>query len=153
MENKTLKITGKILSFPVLKIFIGIVIINVGTFILRNFVQMIISSLHITNDLIQSSGIFVIRILALYYLYSLFVWIYEKRKPIEIAFTKDMLKQISMGALTGLLCLSFIVGFNLLFGWISLETVNESPDIIKGIYYTLFFAYLQDISYRFHFRF
>ena len=105
------------------------------------------SSLHIANDLIQSSSIFVIRILALYYLYRLFIWIYEKRKPKEMAFTKNTLKQIFVGSLTGILCLSFIVGINWLFGWISIETVNESPDIIKGIYYTLFFAFLQDIVF------
>lgn len=147
MKNKTLEITGKIFSFPVLKIIIGIVIINVGIFILRSLTQLLMSSLNITNDLIQSTGIFVIRILALYYLYRLFIWIYERRKPEEIAFTKNTLKQISVGSLAGILCLGFIVGINWLFGWVSIEAANESPDITEGIYYTLFFAFLQDIVF------
>jgi membrane protease YdiL (CAAX protease family) len=147
MRIKAHKTIGKILSFPVLKIIIGIILINVGIFILESFVQLTLSALSITNDLIKSSSIFFIRIIALYYLYRLFIWIYEKRKPIEITFKKNIFKQIIWGSLIGLLCLSFIVGFNWLFGWISIESVNESPEILKGIYYTIFFVFLQDIVF------
>jgi len=124
MVNKTQKIIGKILGFPVLKIIIGIILMNVGLFTIRSLTQLILSSFHITNDLIRSSSIFVIRMFALYYLYRFFIWIYEKRKPEEIAFTKNTLKQIFFGSVIGLFCIGFIVGINGLFGWISIETVN-----------------------------
>jgi membrane protease YdiL (CAAX protease family) len=147
MEKKTLKIIGKILNFPVLKIIVGIILLNVGLFILQSLVQLILSSFHIINDLIQSSCIFIIRIIGLYYLYLLFIRIYEKRKPSEIAFKKCTLNQIFLGSLIGILCISFITGINCLFGWISIENVNESPDILRGIYDTVFFVLLQDFVF------
>lgn len=147
MVNKTQKITGKILGFPVLKIIIGIILMNVGLFILRSLTEVILSSFHITNDLIRSSIIFVIRMFGLYYLYRFFIWIYEKRRPEEIAFTKNTFKQILFGSCIGLFCIGFIVGINWLFGWVSIETVNESPAILRGITYTVFFALLQDFVF------
>ena len=147
MENKKLKIIGTILGFPVLKIIIGIVSINVGIFLLRNLSQSVLSYLNITNDIIQLTIIFVIRIFALYYIYKFFIWIYEKRKPFEITFTKSTLKQIFFGAIIGLLCISLIVIINWVFGWITIERVNESPDILNGIYHTIFYSLLQDVVY------
>ncbi|MBN1822460.1 MAG: hypothetical protein JXR31_05740 [Prolixibacteraceae bacterium] len=147
MENRITKSVGKILKFPVVKIIIGIVLINVGVFFFRNIGQLILSPLHIKNELLYNIVLYSIRIISLIYLYKLFIWIYEKRKTSEIDFNKNSFNRVAFGILIGILCIGFILGVNYLFGWISIIKVNESPDIIQGFFYTVFFALLQDFIY------
>jgi len=147
MANKTFKIIKGVFTFPVLKIIFGVALINVSAFITRSLIQLLLSSLDVTNDLILSSGKFIIGLLTLFYVYTFFVWIYEKRKPIEIQFGKNSLKQLLLGSLIGFSCIGSILSINFLFGWISIDNINGSPDIFKGIYFTIFFALLQDIVY------
>ncbi len=147
MANKIKEVFRKVLNFPAVRIILGIVMLNVGLFLLRNLTELLLSGLSINNDIILSTGIFVIRILGLIFLYSLYVRMYERRKPSEIMFTRDTAKHVFLGAIIGLLLIAAVVGINCLFGWITLEKVNESPRILEGIYFTVFFVLLQDFIY------
>jgi membrane protease YdiL (CAAX protease family) len=126
---------------------VGVVLINIGLFVLRTLVELGLTGLQVTDESIISTCVFVIRILGLLLIYTFYVRMYEKRKPSEIALTKTTFKQISFGALVGFLCISSIVGINWLFGWISVDHITESPEIIKGIYHTVFFVLLQDFVF------
>lgn len=137
----------KVLNNPVFRIAVGIVLLNVGLFIIRNLVQLVLSSLNINNDIVTSTCIFVFRIIGLVGIYSLYVWMYERRKPVEMAFSQSTANKVIFGSIIGFLCIGSVIGFNYLFGWISIENLNRSPDILNGVYYTIFFVLLQDITY------
>jgi hypothetical protein len=147
MSNKVINFTRNVLKFPLIKIIIGIALINVGTFFVRSMIQLLLSASGLKSDLIASSVIFVTRISCVYYLYLLFVWIFEKRKAEEIKLSRLSVKQYGLGALIGFSCITFIIGINLLGGWITVNGMNQSPDILKGVYHTVFYALLQDIIF------
>jgi len=91
------KTIGKILSFPVLKIFIGVALINVSAFIMRNLTELLMVSIKIDNDLIISTFVFIVRILTLFFIYRLFIRIYEKREPEEFQLNKSSVIHFSLG--------------------------------------------------------
>lgn len=146
-KNKILIPACKILNFPLAKILIGIVLINVGIFIVRSMIQLLLNSFHIENSLIYDSIIFITRIIALISIYWFFIRIYEKREPDEILFRGNSIKKIFFGAIIGLLCIGTVLVINILSGWISVINVHESPDILQGLYYTAFYVLLQDFVF------
>ena len=144
MTNAFKRIVRPVMLSPISRIISGIVLLNVGLFIQRNLVQLALSALAVENEILISTFIFAIRILGLIFIYTLLVKAFEGRKPAEIAIKKATVKQLTRGAEIGILCIGFIFGMNWLSGWVSVENVNESPDILEGIYYTVFFVLLQD---------
>ena len=141
------RIIRSVIFHPIFRIIAGIILLNVGLFILRNLVQLALSALRVENEILISSCVFVVRISGLILIYTLYVKIFEGRKPSEISIKKGTVKQIAYGSGIGTLCIGFIIGVSWLFGWVSIENVNESPDILEGIYYTVFFVLLQDFVY------
>lgn len=147
MSNKIFKIISKILSFPVLKIIIGVALINVCAFIMRNLIESILFSLGINNNFTISTLVFITRILTLYFIYKLFIWVYEKRKLDEFEINKTSLIHFSIGSIIGIISIGLVFLFNWSFGWIKIQSINSNINIIDGIYYNIFFALLQDIVY------
>ena len=147
MKNKVFKTIGKILSFPILKIIIGVALINVSAFIMRNLIESILYSLGINNEFTVSTLVFITRILTLYFIYKLFIWIYEKRKLEEFEFNKTSFIHFSIGSTIGIISIGLVFLFNWIFGWIKIQSINSNIHIIDGIYYNIFFALLQDIVY------
>jgi hypothetical protein len=147
MANKALTVIRQILNFPVTRIIIGVVLLNIGLFILRNLAQLALTGLHVDHEIAVSTVIFIIRILGLVFIYILFVRLYERRKVTEISLTGKTPGQLIFGVVTGLLCIGAVIGINLVFGWISIEKTDGSPDILQGVWYTVFFVLLQDFTY------
>jgi len=79
----------KTVRFPVVKIFFGILLINMGTFFLCNTAEGLLHLFDIYSGIFASTFIFVIRISSVLVLYRFFVWIYEKRKPSELPFIRE----------------------------------------------------------------
>lgn len=137
----------KIINFPALQIIIGVALVNVLTFILRNLTQLAISALNIDNNFISSSLIFVVRILSVYFIYLYFVRIFEKRKANEISFDKKTIKDFSIGCIIGLSIISGTFSLLYLFGYVSVEGINSSPNLFESFIFAFFFVFLQDIVY------
>ena len=147
MPGTAAKLIRQILNFPLVRIIVGIAVLNVGLFVLRNLTELALDGIHLNNETVRSTCLFIIRIAGLIFLYILYVRVYEKRKPSEISLSRDTAGQILFGAVTGLACITLVIGINWIFGWITIEKVNGSPDILRGLYYTLFFVLLQDFVY------
>lgn len=147
MTSDFVKIIRKVTFHLIFRIIAGIVLLNVGLFILRSLVELALSALAVENEMVIATCVFVVRIIGLILIYTLYVKIFEGRKPSEIALKKGTAKQITFGCVIGILCIGLVIGINWLFGWVSIENVNESPDILEGIYYTVFFVLLQDFVY------
>ena len=71
---------------------------------------------------------------------------YEKRKPEEIKLHRNALKQYLFGSAIGLSVILVLI-INMIFGWVTFESVNANVNIYDGIYFNFFFAALQDIVY------
>jgi len=147
-EKKSIKaILFKIINFPVLQIIIGVALVNVLTFILRSLTQLAISALNVDNNFIASSLVFLVRMLSVYFIYLYFVRIFEKRKAVEISFDKKTIKDFSIGCIIGLSIITVTFSLLYLFGYVSVEGVNSSPNLFESFIFAFFFAFLQDIVY------
>ena len=147
MPGTAARTLRQILNFPLVRIIVGIALLNVGLFILRNLTELALDGIHLNNETVRSTCLFIIRIAGLIFLYILYVRMYEKRKPSEISLSGSTAYQILFGAVTSLACITLVIGINWIFGWITIEKINDSPDILRGLYYTLFFVLLQDFVY------
>jgi membrane protease YdiL (CAAX protease family) len=137
----------KILIHPIFRIIAGVLLLNVGLFILRNLSEALLSAIGIEERLVAASVIFLIRISGLAGLYWLFVHLYEKRKPLEIFFTWSSAAEFGIGALIGIICLGSVVGINMLAGWVTLAGIHADPDLLEGFYDVTFFVLLQDFVF------
>jgi membrane protease YdiL (CAAX protease family) len=132
---------------PLVLIVIGLIILNVITFILRSLTQIILSALAIEQSTIKSFVIFIVRSLTVYYGYFFFVRISEKRKADEIAIDQRSLYHFLSGSALGVLAIGFIVAVLWLLGFYLIVTVNNSPTVFENIMFHAFFAFLQDMVF------
>lgn len=141
------RIMWRIITFPILKIIIAVILVNVPTFLLRNMAELILSALHVTDKTFVSCIVFVVRIVTVYFAYLLFVRIFERRKAIEISFSNTTIKDFFLGGVYGLLSFSITALIILLTGMCSISSVNENPTLLTNFFFDFFFAFLQDIVY------
>jgi membrane protease YdiL (CAAX protease family) len=137
----------KILIHPVFRIITGVLLLNVGLFMLRNLSEALLSALGIEERLVAASVIFLVRISGLVGLYWLFVHVFEKRRPHEIFFTRSSAGEFGTGALIGITCLGTVVGISMLAGWVTVEGIHANPDLLEGFYDVTFFVLLQDFVF------
>jgi membrane protease YdiL (CAAX protease family) len=142
-DQKSPGILGKILHFPLLVIIIGVILVNVPTFIMRSVAQFILSSLSIENNIISAIVIFVVRLLTVYFAYIFFVHIFEKRKAKEISINFVALIEVSLGGLLGLGMIVIVILLMWCLGNLTVNAINIHPTLL----YHSFFAFLQDVVY------
>ena len=136
-----------ILNFPIPQIIIGIVLVNVPTFILRSIAQFILSSFSVSNETTIAVVIFCVRLITVYFAYILFVRIFEKRKADELSFDISTFKEFSLGGLIGLMTITVVIGLMWIMGSYSIIGINNSATVLDSFFYNFFFAFLQDIVY------
>lgn len=146
-DQKRLSVFGKILHFPLSEIIIGVILVNVSTFILRSIAQVVLSSLSVENNLVSAIVIFVVRLLTVYFAYICFARIFEKRKAAEISINPAALKELSLGGLLGLGMIVIVIGLMWCFGNLTVNAVNINAPLLQSFIYHSFFAFLQDIVY------
>lgn len=146
-DHKSSSIVVKILHFPLLQIIIGVILVNVPTFILRSIAQLILSSLSIGNDTVESLVIFCVRSLAVYFAYIFFVLIFEKRKAKEISITPSTFKEFAYGGLLGLFMISIVMTLMWIIGNFTINAVYNYTPLFQSLLFHSFFAFLQDIVY------
>jgi len=137
----------KILCFPLSEIIIGIILVNVSTFILRSIAQLILSSLSVEDNIISAIVIFVVRLLTVYFAYIFFVRIFEKRKADEISINPAALKELSLGGLLGLGMIAVVIGLMWCLGNLTVNAINTNATLLQSFIYHFFFAFLQDVVY------
>ena len=137
----------RILRFPLIQIFIAIILVNIPTFILRSLTQFILSSLSIDNITISAFMIFCVRLLTVYFAYYFFVKFFEKRKANEISISFTSVKELSTGILFGFLSISIIMTLIWITGNFKIIGINNNVSLFQSFLYNFFFAFLQDIVY------
>ncbi|MBN2029616.1 CPBP family intramembrane metalloprotease [bacterium] len=136
----------KRLIFPFFQIITGIVFVNVPAFVLRSIAQLILSTL-VIDDVVKSLIIFLVRTVTVYFAYSLFVRIFEKRKAEEIAINTVSLKEFACGGLLGLFSITAVMTLMWISGSFSINGMDHSAPLLKNFFYHAFYALLQDIVY------
>ncbi len=137
----------RILTFPLSKIIIAIILVNVPTFIMRSLAQVILSALSVQNAQLEAVVVFIVRLLTVYFAYSLFVKYFEKRKVDEISIDRSALKEFLFGGILGFLAIGMVTGIMVIFDCYSIEGINQSATPFISFLYDFFFAFLQDIVY------
>jgi len=137
----------QILSFPLFKIIIGIVLVNVPTFIMRNITQSILSALSIRHEVVTSLVIFIVRFLTVYIAYTLFVKFFEKRKADELSPDRSSWKAFFHGGLMAAATITAVAGFLWLTGAYTIQGIHTSAPVFQSMLYHLFFVFLQDVVY------
>lgn len=137
----------RILNFPLIKIVIGIILVNVSTFLLRSIAQLVMSLLSINNETIITVVIFLVRIFTVYFAYIFFIKILEKRKVYELSFDVSAIKEVSFGGLIGLISITTVMGIMWLLGNYTIYEINHSATLFESFLYNFFFAFLQDVVY------
>ncbi len=146
-KNKAKTLILTILNFPILLIIIGIILINVPTFILRSIAQLLLSAFSVDNKTAIAVVIFCVRLITVYFAYTLFTKIFEKRKADELLFDISTLKEFSLGGLIGLMTITVVIGLMWIMGGYSIVGINYSATVLDSFLYNFFFAFLQDIVY------
>jgi len=146
-NQRSTNLFWRILTFPLSKIIIAVILVNVPTFIMRNLAQFILSALSVQNAQGEAFVVFIVRLLTVYFVYSLFVRYFEKRKADEISINRSALKEFSFGGILGLLTIVVVMGIMLIFRWYSIEGINQSATPFTSFLYDFFYAFLQDIVY------
>jgi membrane protease YdiL (CAAX protease family) len=146
-DRRNTSLIWRILTFPLLQIILGIIFINIPTFILRSITQLILSVLSIQNVTITSFVLFCVRSLSVYFLYLLFIKIFEKRKAEEVSITFSSIKEFIFGGLLGLTTIILVIVMMWIIGSFSITGVNTSATLFQSFLYHSFFAFLQDIIY------
>jgi len=127
-----------ILNFPILQIIIGIILINVPTFILRSIAQLILSSFSVDNETTIAVVIFCVRLITVYFAYILFTKIFEKRKADELLFDISTLKEFSLGGLIGLMTITIVIGLMWIMGSYSIVGYNNSATVLDSFFHNFF---------------
>jgi membrane protease YdiL (CAAX protease family) len=135
----------RILNFPVLKIFIGVVLVNVPVFIVRSLAAFILSEAGASSAL-SVLIIFLVRMLTVYYGYVLFVLLFEHRKADEISPGRAFPDLFTGGGL-GLALILAVMGLMWITGHFSIAGVDPSATFFESVIYHTFFAFLQDVVY------
>ncbi len=137
----------RILNFPLLKIIIGIILVNVPTFLLRSMAQLLMSFLSIYNETVIAVVIFSVRLATVFFVYKFFTKIIEKRRVNELSLDISALKEFRYGDLVGFVSIITVLGLMWLLGNYSINGINNSATIFKSFLHNFFFAFLQDIVY------
>ena len=137
----------RLFGLPIIQIIIGIVIVNVVTFIFRSAAQAILSALAVEHSTFKSPVVFIVRFLTVYYGYALFVRISEKRKADEIAIDRKSLGHVLSGSAVGVLAIGVVVAVLWILGFFSVVSVNDSPTVFEDIMFHSFFAFIQDVVF------
>jgi len=146
-QDKKFSFIWKTLIIPLLQIILGIILINVPTFILRSTVQCILSALSVNNVQAIAFIIFCVRTLSVYFFYILFVKIFEKRNAEEVLITSASIKEFSSGSLLGISMITIIMALMWITGHFTITGINTSATLFQSFLYHSFFAFLQDIIY------
>lgn len=146
-EHKNSNFLFRILHFPLVQIIIGILLVNVTTFMMRSVAQLILSSLSMGNHSMAAFILFCVRSLTVYFAYVLFVRIFEKRNAEEITLNALALKETSMGGLLGLCMMTFVIGLMWLLKIFTVSAIDGSAPLFRSFLHHSFFAFLQDIVY------
>jgi membrane protease YdiL (CAAX protease family) len=137
----------RLVGQSLLRIVIGIVIVNVGTFVVRSLVQAALSALAVEQSAVRITLVFVARFLTVYFGYVLFVRIFEKRKADELTVDRRSLTQFALGSALGLASISLVVVSLWMIGSFSIVTVNHSPTLLEDVLFHSFFAFIQDVVF------
>jgi membrane protease YdiL (CAAX protease family) len=137
----------RILNFPLLKIIIGIILVNVPTFLLRSMAQLLMSSLSVYNETVIAVVIFSVRLATVFFVYKFFIKIIEKRRVNELSLDISALKEFCYGGVVGFISIITVMGLMWLLGYYSINGINNSATIFKNFLHNFFFAFLQDIVY------
>jgi membrane protease YdiL (CAAX protease family) len=137
----------RLFGLPLVKIIIGIAIVNVVTFLFRSIAQAILSALAVEHSTMKSTVVFVVRSLTVYFGYSLFVRITEKRKADEIAIDRKSLTQFVSGSALGILSIGIVITILWLLGFFTIVSTNNLPTIFEDIIFHSFFAFIQDVVF------
>lgn len=147
IKKNNSSILSRIIHFPLIKIILGILMVNVSTFILRSLAQFILSSFSIQNNIVNSIVTFFVRLIAVYYAYNLFVKIFERRKAHEVSINISALKEFAYGGLLGLSIITAVMTFMWMSGNFFILGLNTSATLWQSYLHNFFFAFLQDIVY------
>jgi CAAX protease family protein len=145
--KKSLQRFWQWLGRPLVLIVIGLIIVNVVTFILRSITQLILSALAIEHATIKSFIIFIVRSLTIYFGYAVFVRISEKRKADEIAIDRRSLNYFLVGGILGIMAIGAVVAVLWSLGFYSVKSVNFSPTMFEDLMFHSFFAFIQDVVF------
>ena len=141
------RIIGIIIHFPLIQIIVGIILVNVPTFILRNIAQFILSTLTVKNAPVEAFVIFSVRSLTVYFAYVLFVRLFEKRKAEEVSINPSAFKEISLGGILGLLMITLVMSLMWMTGNFAISGIDHTAPLFQSFLFHSFFAFLQDIVY------
>ena len=136
-----------IIHFPLTQIILAIILVNIPTFIFRNIAQSILSVFSINNEFTINLIIFIVRILSVYFMYDLYVKIFEKRKAREIQIGRQALKELILGLLLGFICILAVSSILLIWKKISIISLDWSAPLDRSFFTHIFYAFLQDIIY------
>ena len=147
LAQRLSRIIGIIIHFPLIQIIIGIILVNVPTFILRNIAQFILSSLSVKDAPVEAFVIFSVRSLTVYFAYVLFVRLFEKRKAEEISINPSAFKEISLGGILGLCMITLVMSLMWMTGNFTISGIDHTAPLFQSFLFHSFFAFLQDIVY------
>ena len=147
LAQRLARVIGKIIHFPLVQIIVGIILVNVPTFILRSIAQFILSSLAVTHAPVEAFVVFSVRSLTVYFAYTLFVRLFEKRRAEEIAVSPSALKEISLGGILGLFMITLVMSLMWMTGHFTISGIDRTAPLFQSFLFHSFFAFLQDIVY------
>jgi membrane protease YdiL (CAAX protease family) len=144
-ETNRKSLAQRILHFPVLKIFIGVILVNVPVFIVRSLAEFILSAAG-AQSAVSVLIIFLVRIFTVYYGYVLFVRLFEHRKADEIS-PRRAFPDLFTGGGLGLILILAVMGLMWITGHFTIVGVDRSATFFESVIYHTFFAFLQDVVY------
>ena len=147
LAQRLYRVIGIIIHFPLIQIIVGIILVNVPTFILRSIAQFILSSLSVENAPVEAFVIFSVRSLTVYFAYVLFVRLFEKRKAEEISINPSAFKEISLGGILGLFMITLVMLLMWMTGNFTISGIDHTAPLFQSFLFHSFFAFLQVIVY------
>jgi membrane protease YdiL (CAAX protease family) len=137
----------RIFNFPLMKIIIGIILVNIPVFLLRSTAQLVMSLLSVNNETVVTIVIFLVRLMTVYFAYIFFIKILERRKVDELSFDISAIKEFSYGGLIALISITSVMGIMWLLGNYTIYEINHSATLFESFLHNFFFAFLQDVVY------
>lgn len=137
----------KIISFPLVRIFIGMVVVFLSTFIIKEFAIKPILEFLISTETIAKSiqHLFSVSIiLAAYYLYFQYT---EKRKITELS-PKHILREGLQGLGSSFLLISIVISILFFLGYYQISGINDFSVFLLPLTSIIVFAVFEEILYR-----
>jgi membrane protease YdiL (CAAX protease family) len=146
-KTEASNIWWRIITFPIIRIIIALICVEVSTWVLRSLAEYFLYTLSVQDGILKTLIVFMVRVSAVYFAYILFVRFFEKRKATELQFDRKMPKEIFMGGFIGLVCIVIVMGSMWLLGFYSIISMNKITAIIPAFTFDLFSVVNQDIVF------